>query len=132
MRASIQEIIEWSYVRYCYCEAKVCSSSVGVVYVVHLRIVFSKAALQKRGSMEPMEPPLDPPLRISSIATRVVNRAQTMHGTVQYCTCILTVTILGTLSTQDTHDSHDSRDTLDSCDTLDSRDTHECNINHKQ
>ena len=33
-----------------------------VVYVVRLRIVFSKAALQKRGSMEPMEPPLDPPL----------------------------------------------------------------------
>ena len=43
-------------------EAEVRSSSVGVVYVVRLRIVFSKAALQKRGSMEPMEPPLDPPL----------------------------------------------------------------------
>ena len=38
------------------------SSSVGVVYIVRLRIVFSKAALQKRGSMEPMDPPLDPPL----------------------------------------------------------------------
>ena len=25
-------------------------------------MVFSKAALQKRGSIEPMEPPLDPPL----------------------------------------------------------------------
>ena len=32
-----------------------------VVYVVRLRI-FSKAALQNRGSMEPIEPPLDPPL----------------------------------------------------------------------
>ena len=47
---------------YCYCEAEVRSSSVSVVYVVRLRIVFSKAALQKRGSIEPMEPPLDPPL----------------------------------------------------------------------
>ena len=27
-----------------------------------VHIVFSKAALQKRGSIEPMEPPLDPPL----------------------------------------------------------------------
>ena len=43
-------------------EAEVRSSSVSVVYIVRLRIVFSKAALQKRGSMEPMEPPLDPPL----------------------------------------------------------------------
>ena len=33
-----------------------------IVYVVLLRIVFSKAALQKRGSMEPMELPLDSPL----------------------------------------------------------------------
>ena len=40
-------------------EAKVCSSSVSVVFVVHLRIVFSKATLQKRDSMEPMKPPLD-------------------------------------------------------------------------
>ena len=48
-------------VRYCYREAKVRSSSVGVVYVVHLHI-FSKAALQKGGSIEPIEPPLDPPL----------------------------------------------------------------------
>ena len=40
-----------------------CSSSVSVVNVVSLRIVFSKAALQKRGSMEPMEPPLDPLLK---------------------------------------------------------------------
>ena len=48
--------------RYCYCEAKVRSSSVSVVYVVRLRIIFSKAALQKRGSTEPIEPPLDPPL----------------------------------------------------------------------
>ena len=36
----------------------------GVVYIVRLRIVFSKAALQKRGSIEPMEPPLDPPLAL--------------------------------------------------------------------
>ena len=55
---------ELSYcVRYCYCKAKVCSSSVSLVYVVRLRIIFSKAALQKRGSMEPIEPPLDPPLK---------------------------------------------------------------------
>ena len=43
-------------------EVEVCSPSVSVLYVVRLRIVFSKAALQKRGSMEPMEPPLDLPL----------------------------------------------------------------------
>ena len=43
-------------------EAEVRSSSVSVVYLVRLRLVFSKAALQNRGSMEPMEPPLDPPL----------------------------------------------------------------------
>jgi len=43
-------------VRYCYFEAEVRSSSVS-----SLRI-FSKAALQKRGSMEPIEPPLDPSL----------------------------------------------------------------------
>ena len=58
----IQKIIELTHVRYCYCEAEVHSCSVSVVYVLHLRIVFSKVALQKRGSMEPMEPPLDPPL----------------------------------------------------------------------
>ena len=40
-------------------EAEVCSSSMNIVYVERLRIVFSKAPLQKRGSMEPMEyPPL--------------------------------------------------------------------------
>ena len=38
-------------------EAEVCSSSVSIVYVVRLCIVFLKAALRKRGSMEPMEPP---------------------------------------------------------------------------
>ena len=37
-------------------------TDVSIVYVVHLHIVFLKAALQKRGSMEPMEPPRDPPL----------------------------------------------------------------------
>ena len=45
---------------------KVHSSSVSLMYVVHLCIIFSKAALQKRGSMEPMEPPLDPPLILQS------------------------------------------------------------------
>ena len=48
-----------------YCEARVRSSSVSekCTGIVRLRIVFSKAALQKRGSMEPMESgPLNPPL----------------------------------------------------------------------
>jgi len=63
--------------RYCYCEAKVRSSSVSVVYAVRLRI-FSKAALLKRGSMEPIEPPLDPPLlsaRSLNPATAVIMKA---------------------------------------------------------
>ena len=51
----IQEIIELTHVRYYYCEAKLRSSSVSVVYGVRLCIVFSKASFQKRGSMEPME-----------------------------------------------------------------------------
>ena len=51
--------------RYYYCEAEVHRSSVSVVSIVRLRIVFSKAAFQKRGSMELMEPPLDPPLERS-------------------------------------------------------------------
>ena len=38
-------------------KAEVGRSSVSVVYVVRLQIAFSKAALQKRGSMKPMEPP---------------------------------------------------------------------------
>ena len=50
---------------YCYCEAEVRSSSVCVVYVVRLHIVFSKAALQKRVSM-------DQPLRKST--TSFVNK----------------------------------------------------------
>ena len=58
----IQEIIDLTHMRFCYCEAEVGSSSVNVMYVVHLCIVFSKAALQKRGSIEPMEPPLELPL----------------------------------------------------------------------
>ena len=45
-------------------EVEVRSSSVSVLYVVRLHMVFSKAALQKRGSMEPMEPSLDLPLYI--------------------------------------------------------------------
>ena len=53
---------EVTHERYCYCEADVCRSSVSLMYVVRLRIIFSKAALQKRGSIEPMEPPLDLPL----------------------------------------------------------------------
>ena len=40
-------------------EDEVRSPSVIVVYIVRLRIVFSKAALQERGSVEPL---LDPPL----------------------------------------------------------------------
>ena len=48
--------------RYCYCEAEVRSSSVNVVCVLCLHIEFVMAALQKRGSMEPMEHPLDLPL----------------------------------------------------------------------
>ena len=55
-------IQELTHVRIATVEVEVRSSSVSVAYVVRLRIVFSKAALQKRGSMEPMEPPLDPPL----------------------------------------------------------------------
>ena len=43
-------------------ETEVRSFSVSVVYVVRLRIVFWKAALQKWGSMEPMELLLEPPL----------------------------------------------------------------------
>ena len=39
--------------------------SQGIAYVVRLRIAILKAALQKRGSMEPMEPPLDPPLSLT-------------------------------------------------------------------
>jgi len=43
-------------------EPEVHSSSVSVVYVLRSCIVFSKAALKKRVSMEPTEPPLGPPL----------------------------------------------------------------------
>ena len=59
-----------AHVRYCYCKAKVHSSSVSLMYVVHLRIIFSKAALQKRGSMEPMEPSLDPPLKCAHLSRK--------------------------------------------------------------
>ena len=53
----IQELTHGRYT----VEAEVRSSSVNVVYVERLRIVFSKAAL---GFHEkPMELPLDPPLR---------------------------------------------------------------------
>ena len=44
-------------------DSEVRSSSVSVVYVVRLHTVFLKAALQKKGSMEPMESSLDPPSR---------------------------------------------------------------------
>ena len=50
--------------RYCYCGAKVHCSSVSVVYVV------CEGTLQKRGSMEPIEPPLDPPLITTSMYTK--------------------------------------------------------------
>ena len=60
--ATVIDNTVWTVLYYlCYCEAQVCSSSVSIVYVVRLHI-FSKAALQKRGSIEPNEPPLDPPL----------------------------------------------------------------------
>ena len=62
-----------SHVHFYYCEGEVHSSSVSVVYVVRLCIIFSKASLQKRGSMEPMEPPLDPPLLQSLHHTTGVN-----------------------------------------------------------
>ena len=48
-------------------KAEVRNFSVNVVCVVRLQIVFLKAALQKRGSMEPMESPLDPPLNSASL-----------------------------------------------------------------
>ena len=57
--------------RYCYCEAELRSSSVSIV---RLQIILSKAALQKRGSIEPMEPPLDPPLYTQSIVAKHMNR----------------------------------------------------------
>ena len=43
------------------CVAEVSCSSVSIVYVVCLCIVFSKAALQRGLPWNPMEPPLDPP-----------------------------------------------------------------------
>ena len=52
MRASnswYRKLLSWhgEVVRYCYCEAKVRSSSVSIVYVVRLRIlIFSKAAIK--------------------------------------------------------------------------------------
>ena len=60
--AHVEFLIPEELTQYATVEAEVRSSSVSVVYVVRLRIVFSKAALQKRVSMEPMEPPLDLPL----------------------------------------------------------------------
>ena len=68
---------------YCYCEAEVRSSSVSVVYVIRLRIVFSKAALQKRGSIEPMEPPLDPPLFHHDYQNLSISTACTCHASRQ-------------------------------------------------
>ena len=60
----IQKITELTPVSFCYFEAEVCSSSVSVVYIVCLRIILSNA---KRGSIEPVEPPLDLPLLILKI-----------------------------------------------------------------
>ena len=51
-------------------EAEVHSSSVSLPYVIHLCILFSKAAFQKRGSMEPIESHLDPPLSIIECSMR--------------------------------------------------------------
>ena len=58
----IQEIIELTHVRYCYCEAKVRSSSVIVVNVVCLRIVFFEGSPSKDGFHGTHGTPLDPPL----------------------------------------------------------------------
>ena len=54
--AEAAKFIELTSMHYWYCE--LWSSSVSVVYIVHLHIVFSKAALQKGGCMEPLDPPL--------------------------------------------------------------------------
>ena len=72
-------IQELTHIHYATVEAEVRSSSVSVVYVVHLHMVFLKAALHKRGSMEPVEPPLDPPLNSAHrpviLQAQVVRRA---------------------------------------------------------
>ena len=61
MRVSIQEIIE---LRSCV----IATLKLKCVALVWVRLrIFSKAAIQKRGSMEPIEPPLDPPLAPSTI-----------------------------------------------------------------
>ena len=44
--------------RYCYCEAKVRSSSVRVVYVVRLRIVFSRQPYKSGVPWNPLDPSL--------------------------------------------------------------------------
>ena len=46
--AEVRQILDTG-MRCCYCEAEVRSPSVSVVYVVCLRIVFSKPALSKEG-----------------------------------------------------------------------------------
>ena len=46
------------------------------VVVVCLRIVFSKAALQKRGSMEPIETLLPPPPRSATACVTIVPISQ--------------------------------------------------------
>ena len=62
MRASTQEIIE---LRSCV----IATLKLKCVAPVSVRLrIFSKAALQKRGSMEPIEPPLDPPLVLVTIS----------------------------------------------------------------
>ena len=58
----IQEIIELTHVRYCYCEAKVHSSSVIVVNVVCLCIVFFEGSPSKEGFHGTHGTPLDLPL----------------------------------------------------------------------
>ena len=54
--------------RYCYCEAKVRSSSVSTF----AHNIF-EGSPSKRGSMEPIEPPLDPPLMCVVLATGCFN-----------------------------------------------------------
>ena len=86
----IQEIIEVTHMHYCDCEAEVRSSSVSVVYVIRLHKVFLKAALQKRGSMEPMESPLDLPLRILTSSHSLEAGPTGIQGRVHFpCTSLI-------------------------------------------
>ena len=80
-----------------------CNFSVRVVHLIRLRIVFSKAALQKRSSMEPMETPLDIrqchtfPARTARSIPRRVSERQDNQPELQ---------AEGTAFNNPTHDSH--------------------------